>query len=248
MASWIGVTVRLWRARGAQRSELRRQEARADDERLRREVIEERLRLSREVHDVVGHSLSVISMQAGAALHVFDRRPDDVHAALCAIQDCSRTAYAELREALRAMRGADQDAPPGARAGSRLADLPRLIDGTVRAGVRVDLVESGQRWSLPAAVQTAVYRIVQEALTNSIRHGHASAVRVSLAYSDDGLLVGVTDDGSSTVEPPDRSPGPGAGQGIEGMRERARDLGGWLTAAPVDGGFRVQAWLPVRPA
>jgi signal transduction histidine kinase len=202
----------------------------------------ERLRIARELHDVVAFSFATISVQAGAAVHVADERPDAAAEALRAIKAISREASGELRAILGLLR---RTAGSGDAEFRGLARLDGLAATTTSAGLPTRVVVSGRARSLPPAVDRAAYRIVQEALTNALRHaGPASAV-VTLRYEPDRLVIEVIDDGRG----PERSVGerePGGGHGIAGMRERALALGGQLDAAPdPHGGFGVRASLPV---
>ena len=201
---------------------------------------EERLRLSREVHDVVSHSLSAIAVQAGVARLVFDEQPDQAGAALSAIETASRSALEELRALLRQIRDpqdADEAAAP------TLSDLPALVGKLRRAGLDVSHRSTGQPRPYGTALELSAYRIAQEALTNVTKHATGARARVEIGHGADELTVAVTDDGGQN---PARSAA-GEGLGIPGMRERAELLGGTLTAGPAPGGgFTVCAWLPVR--
>lgn len=191
---------------------------------------EERLAIAREVHDVVGHSLSVISMQSGVALHVLAGRPEDVEPALRAIRSVSGEALRELRATLAAdpvrLRGLDD-----------VADLAAASEGGGLA-VRVDI--DGQRGLVPPAVDHAGFRIVQEALTNVVRHARAETATVEIAYARRCVRITVTDDGVGPWDGDDTT-----GRGLAGMAHRAQSLGGSLRAGPVeDSGFVVHAELP----
>jgi len=230
-------------------------------EQARRATSEERLRLAQEVHDVVGHGLAVIAMQAGVALKVLDREPGPVREALEAIRATSREALDGLRVELDALRdGSGQPAAPR-RPTSGLADLPALVERMRASGLPVelhtDLPASAGRWpsgrpveahtvqptEVPSTVDHAAYRIVQESLTNVLRHaGPAAAAEVRVAFDGDVLAIEVRDTGRGT--PPGVEPG---GHGVDGMRERARALGGTVEAGPrPSGGFAVTARLPCR--
>jgi signal transduction histidine kinase len=205
----------------------------------------ERLRIARELHDVVAFSFSTISVQAGVAVHLADRRPDVAAEALRAIKAISGEASQELRAILGSLRRTGTgDAPVRG-----VAALGALAATTTAAGLPTRVVVTGQARSLPPAVDRAAYRIVQEALTNALRHAGPASVVVTVGYEPDRLLVEVLDDGCG-AERADRGPRPersgGHGHGIDGMRERALALGGELEAGPrPDGGFRVRASLPV---
>jgi signal transduction histidine kinase len=232
----VGVAVRIRREGGA----------RVREEQARRAVSEERLRMAQEVHDVVGHGLAVIAMQAGAGLHVLDRDPDKAREALRAIQATSRESLDGLRAELATLRGdatdtrSDNGVPRRPSVG--LADV-RLLVERVRSGgldVRLDLDEPDR--AVGDAVDLAAYRIVQEALTNVLRHaGPDATARVRIREQRGRLLVDVTDTG--------RGPGDGGlggGSGISGMRHRAHSLGGSLEVTARPGlGVQVTAWLPL---
>lgn len=211
----------------------------------RHRVDEERMQLAREVHDVVGHSLAVISMQAGVALHVGPRRPEQAHLALEAIARSSRDALAELRGTLAMLRG---DAPPRTPA-SGIGDLAVLVAGFTATGQDVRLSVTGGRDGLSAAHEVAVYRIVRESLTNAARHAGAADTQVTVACTGQAVTVDVCDEGrtAATGEHPHRSPS--RGSGLAGMRERCGALGGTLYAGPcLEGGWRVHAELPYEAA
>jgi signal transduction histidine kinase len=211
------------------------------EEELRRRASEERMRMARDLHDVVAHNISVINVQANTALHLMDRQPERARSALTIINDVSRNALVELRSALGVLRDADESAPRSPSPGlSRLGDL---ADSATAAGLAVHIEEAERPAPLPADVDLAAYRIIQEALTNSARHSGGTKATVRVGYGDGALVVEVDDDG--IPGPPGR--GSGAGHGIAGMTERAKVLGGTLQAGPrPGGGFGVRAWLPVR--
>ncbi|OZV77909.1 hypothetical protein CA850_21185 [Micromonospora echinospora] len=203
------------------------------DLRVARAIAEERLRIARDVHDVVGHSLSLITMQAAVANHLGSGR----EAALRTIEQASRSALDDVRTVLGGLR--EQDAPGDTAGSPGPVDLDRLVEETRAAGVAVT-VDRADLSRVPAGVRTSAYRIVQEALTNVRRHARATRCRVTVAATDDGLSLAVVDDGT-----PRRSDRPG--HGLLGMRERATLHGGTLTVGPEpDGGFAVRATLPFR--
>ena len=205
------------------------------EEEAQRRLGEERLRLAREVHDVVAHAMVAINVQAGVAAHRIDRDPEQARSALRAIKDTSGEALADLRATLGVLRG-DGDAPVRPAAG--LGELDELATGLRAAGVPVEL-EVADVEGLPAAVHAAGYRIVQEALTNVLRHARASHVRVSVERGPGEVRVEIRDDGVGG------GGDGGSGNGVRGMRERAAALGGALEAGPAeDGGWRVAATLP----
>ncbi|MFF3609106.1 sensor histidine kinase [Streptomyces sp. NPDC002463] len=207
-------------------------------------VAAERLRIARELHDVVAHSIGVIAIQAGVGRRVIDTQPAEARNALAAIETTSRETLAGLRRTLGALRGAAADGRPAPRdPAPGLADLERLAVSTADAGVRVELRHLGNPdVSLPPEVDLAAYRIVQESLTNVVRHAAAPVCRVTVERRTDTLLVEIADEGRGT--PPDADTG--GGYGLVGMRERAALLGGSLTAGPrPGGGFHVTALLPL---
>jgi signal transduction histidine kinase len=207
-----------------------RERAEAED---RRRVEEERLRIAREVHDVVAHSLAMINVQAGVAAHVADRRPEQAKEALLAIKEASRTALADLRATLNVLRSGEGRAPtPG------LNQLPELVATASSAGLTV--TAGGDTDALPAPVDVAAYRIVQESLTNVVRHAEgADTVRIEFARTPEELRITITDNGHGGAPKP--------GNGLRGMAERAQALGGSATAGPGErGGFVVDARLPLR--
>ncbi len=230
------VRVRRERAIDAARS-------RAEEERRRQS--EERLRMARELHDVLAHNISLINVQAGVALHLIDERPEQARTALAAIKDASKDALGELRSVLGVLRGPDDEAPRAPA--PSLARLDGLVAQAAAAGLTVELAVDGDPRPLPAPVDLAAFRIVQEALTNVTRHAAtARHATVHVLYDADDVTVQIDDDGAgvpvgaaaSTV---------GTGSGIRGMRERAAALGGTLEAGPrAGGGFRVSATLPVE--
>jgi signal transduction histidine kinase len=228
---------------------LAREEAgRNREEELRRRAYEERLRVAREVHDVVGHGLAVINMQAGIALHVLAKRPEQVQVALEAIKTTSKEALDELRSTLAVFRQPEEASAPR-RPAPGLAQLEALIGEMTDSGLPVDLTVSGERAGLPGAVDHAAYRIVQESLTNVLRHAGPVTARVRVSYEPDALDLEISDDGDggrSRQRSGAASDGAAAGgHGIAGMWERAAAVGGTLVAGPVaEGGFRVHARLP----
>ena len=224
------------------RGELRRLQRHQAAEEVRLARAEERVRLSREVHDVVSHSLSAIAVQAGVARLVLAEQPSQAGAALSAIETASRSALDELRTLLRRLRDpgdAVETATPV------LADLPPLIDKLRQAGLDVTYRSTGQPRPYRTAVEFSAYRIAQEALTNVTKHASGAVAHVELEYGADALTVTVTDDGGPSPVPPAVNGAAKGGMGITGMRERAGLLGGILHVAPGPrGGFTVTARLP----
>jgi signal transduction histidine kinase len=212
-----------------------------EQETLRR-VSDERLSIAREIHDVVAHAMTAINVQAGVAAHLLERDPGQAHGALRDIKRVSGEALGELRQTLDVLRDPAQAVPlaPGAS----LFDLESLTNGLRSAGVAVELKVAPVD-ELPAAVHSAGYRIVQEALTNVARHADASTACVSVRRDGDAVTIEVVDDGAGA---PGATGVNGGGNGVRGMRERALALGGTLEAAPAAGhGWQVRATLPVAP-
>lgn len=224
------------------RSRLR---ARALQEEERRRTYGQRLEVAREVHDVVGHSLAVISMQSGIALHVMDRRPEQARLALEAIHQQSRDALDELRATLALYRGEVDGEGAPRRPQPRLSDLPGLIETMRASGLPVELTTTGRRNGVPAAIDLAGFRIVQESLTNVLRHAGEAHARVSVDYQPGAVEIEITDDGNARPGVPPQA----GGHGIAGMRERSAAVGGTFEAgAMAAGGFRVRARLPLAGA
>ena len=237
IAAWLLVLLAVAefvRFRRQHAAELARNRA----DQLRRQASEERMRIARDLHDVVAHNISVINVQANTALHLMDRQPERAREALTAIHDVSRQALTELRSVLGVLRSDDDVAPRAPSPG--LGQLDDLLSTARRAGLEPRLLLRGEPRQLAAGVDLAAYRIVQEALTNAARHSTSGAADVLVSYQEDGVLIQVDDGG------PPRSQGAAQpGNGITGMTERARALGGRLSAGwRPDGGFRVAAWLP----
>jgi signal transduction histidine kinase len=225
--------VRIRRVRAAEAARIREEEA------LRR-ASDERLRIARELHDSLGHYLSMISVQSGVALKLYPGLPGQVAESLSAIRQASKEGLRELSSVLSILR---QDGEPAPRAPPpALARLGDLVDHAAAAGMQVRAETSGTVRELPFGVDQAAFRIVQEALTNVTRHAGTSTATVCVRYGQHDLTVQVDDDGQGRSDGP---PSP-AGSGIAGMRERVAALGGQLHAGPrPEGGFRVTATLPL---
>jgi len=211
----------------------------AEAEERRREAGEERLRIARELHDVVAHHMSLIHVQAGVALHLVDRRPEQAQTALTTIRDASSEALAELRSLIGVLRAAGEQAPLAPTAS--LDALDELAARASQAGVTTTVDVRGDVGRVPATVAATAIRIIQEGVTNVVRHSRATRARLSVEIDDDALTIRLTDNG--------RGPGssPGAGSGLRGMRERAAAHGGEvsLTAAE-SGGAVLRAVLPME--
>ncbi|GIH39547.1 two-component sensor histidine kinase [Microbispora corallina] len=240
VAANVGGVVSRQRQAYLRQAEERAAEAeRTREEAALRRAGEERLRIARELHDSLTHSISIIKVQAGVAVHLARKRGEDVPPALLAIQEASGDAMRELRATLEVLRD------PGEEAANGVGRIGELADRARAAGVPVSLDVSGDRRELPGEVDRTAYRIVQEALTNVARHaGPAASAAVGVEYGPDVLTVRVHDDGRAA---PDGPPVPGVG--LTGMRERVAALGGRLSAGPrPGGGFSVEAELPLSPA
>jgi signal transduction histidine kinase len=227
-------------ARAAQAERMREDEA-------RRQVDAERLRIARELHDVLAHSIATINLQAGVAAHVLHDRPEHAAEALCTIKATSKQALREMRSILGVLREVDEVQPREPTPG--LSQLERLIDATDQAGVPTQMMICGARRQLPATVDLAAYRIVQESLTNVLRHAGNASARVEISYDEDAMTINVDDDGCGRASGSSTASDHASrelGHGILGMRERAHALGGELQAGPrPGGGFRVSARLPI---
>lgn len=236
------------RARRSYRADLASRQRQAVEERTRRAVAEERLQISREVHDVVSHNLSVIAVRSGVGRMLFDDQPEEARAALAEVETVSRGALAELRRLLGAIRDEASLTPA-----PRLDDLPDLVEQMAASGVEVTMERRGTATALPSTLELSAYRIVQEALTNVVKHARQTRAHVVVDHDDEALSVEVTDDGPAAplAEPaaPVDSSIDGGGWGIAGMRERAALFGGTVEAGPrPGGGFRVSVRLPVIAA
>jgi signal transduction histidine kinase len=207
------------------------------EEELRR-AGEERLRIAQELHDVVAHHISLINVQASTALHLVDRQPEQAGPALSAIKDASKEALVELRSIVGILRHSDESAPRQPVAG--LDHLDHLVSRTSRAGLEVHKIVEGNPRPLPAGLDRAAFRIIQESLTNVVRHANASSATVRIRYGEESLILQIDDDGQCLAGTPNE------GNGISGMRERATALGGTLTTARTPtGGLRITATLPL---
>ncbi|MDF2435533.1 MAG: hypothetical protein JWP44_5166 [Mucilaginibacter sp.] len=215
---------------------------RAREQESRRRASEERLRIARELHDVLAHSISLINVQSGVALHLIEEQPQQARIALAAINEASAEALREVRSVLSVLRGTGEEPPRAPTAG--LARLDELVSGASAAGVTVALEVQGDQRPLPASVDLAAFRIVQESLTNIVRHAGAGTATVQLTYAERELKLQIDDDGRGAGAYGPR--GIGTGNGIAGMRERATALGGELDAGAGEaGGFRVRARFPL---
>jgi signal transduction histidine kinase len=249
LGAWLAVLVIAAEAVRIQRE--RTSESRASRQlELKRQTSEERLQMARDLHDVIGHNISLINVQAGVGLDLMDSHPEQARVALTAIRTVSKEALDELRTMLAALRQDGEEAPRSPAPG--LSRLPELIELTCAAGLVVDTEIVGNPASLPAAIDLAAYRIIQESLTNVARHGSLAKATVRIAYEPDSLAIDVLNSGrpGAVTIPANRGDSAlGAGSGIIGMWERAAALGGDLEAGPrPGGGFAVAARLPIGDA
>ncbi|WP_128379802.1 sensor histidine kinase [Streptomyces cavernae] len=255
MVVFVGVALLgiALRGRREARTQLVEQASLTAEERARRTLLEERSRIARELHDVVAHHMSVISIQAQVAPHLVQDPPEELRENLEGIRQNALEALTELRRVLGVLRSEN----PGDSGGETAADgtvrhspqptldrLDALIENTRAAGLAVTVEITGERRPLPPGVELSAYRIVQEALSNALRHASGTDVRVELTHRRDGLRVQVVNSAPRFPAPPS----PGAGHGLLGMRERAAMLGGTLvTGTTAGGGYAVAAFLPRTP-
>jgi signal transduction histidine kinase len=231
VAWWLGDRARMANVRAESQSV-------AAVEATRRAAADERSRIARELHDVVAHALSVITVQAGTGRFVIDESPDVAKASLVHIEETSRAAMQEMRRLLSVLRADDETG--GLAPAPGLDDVASLVAGTRHLGVCVELRVEGERRELPAGVDLCAYRIVQEALTNVSRHAQATSALVTVHYGDEAVAIEVVDDGVGSIT------SVVAGHGLVGMRERAGLYGGDFDAGDVPGGgYRVRARIPL---
>jgi signal transduction histidine kinase len=232
----VGEAVRAGRARAAETVRTREEEA-------RRRASEERLRIARELHDVLAHNISLINVQAGVALHLMDEQPEQARTALTAIKQASKDALGELRSVLEVLRRYGESEPRTPQPG--LDALDDLVSRAGAAGLEVTVEVDGNPRPLPAEVDLAAFRIVQEAVTNVARHAGQSTATVRVAYGEHDVTLQIDDNGRGGTP----SSISGSGSGIAGMRERTAALGGRLDVGPrPGGGFQVRAELPMDGA
>jgi signal transduction histidine kinase len=242
LAAWaVGRTVRSWRHKNVALEAANRELEEQRELQAQAAVAVERGRIARELHDVVAHNVSMIVVQAGAAARVLDGDQPDVRNALEVIASTGRETVDEMRALLGVVRS--DDGPAALKPQPGLADLDQLVSGVREAGLPVTLRIEGASRPLPAALDLSAYRIVQEALTNTVKHAGPARAEVTVRYEDGLVTLEIADTGRG----PDSGPitGHGTGHGLVGMRERAAMFGGKLEAAPGDGGFTVRARLPL---
>ena len=252
-AGWLVASLVLGETARSRRAYLEAVEQRAltaergREGEARRRADEERIRIARELHDILAHRISMITVQSGVGAHLLDRDPEQARTALVAINQASREALQEMRATLGVLRDGSEPEPRAPVPG--LAQLDAVIASTTAAGVEVRLDVTGERRDLPAGVDLAAYRIIQESLTNVVRHAKAATAQIAIAYRGADVLIEVEDDGAAVRHGEPRAADAYAGNGLLGMRERATALGGELEAGPhAPGGFRVRARLPIDGA
>jgi signal transduction histidine kinase len=250
LAAWfVGDSVAARRRYLAGLAEQAERERAAEAERARQEVREERVRIAHELHDVVAHTLAVITVQAGVGRRLMARRPEEASAALESIEMIGRTAQDELRVVLGLLR--EEDVAAALAPAPRLVDLKELADNVRASGTPVELWTSGTDRPLSPALELSLYRVAQEALTNVVKHAPGARVSVDLTISNGRVRLEVADDGGPARGAPggEGAADLGTGHGIVGMRERVAAFGGWLVAEPLPGrGFHALAEIPVEAA
>jgi signal transduction histidine kinase len=236
-AAAVGVAVRFQRA-ALEAAEARAQQAELTrEEEAERRVTDERVRIARDLHDVVAHHISVINVQAGVARHLMDSRPEQARAALGLVRDASKTVLSEMSAVVGLLRTADEEAPTEPAPG--LARVDSLVDSARRAGLQVSCARTGDPWELPPIVDLTAYRVVQESLTNAVKHGSGTADLV-IRYGREEVRIEVRNPVGTAG-----ASSPGGGHGVIGMRERVEAVHGRLAAGPEPGGtFAVCAELP----
>jgi signal transduction histidine kinase len=246
LVAWLaGRNLRLRRARWAELQARTERLEREREEEARRAVTEERLRIARELHDVIAHSMSVIAVQSAVGNHVIDAQPAEARQALAAIEATSRSALTEMRRLLGVLR--QEGEPRGSLSPAPgLADLSSLVSQVQDAGLQVWINVDGQRGSVPPGIDLSAYRVIQEALTNVIKHAGSAAATVTIRYRDDSVTVEIANQAPAASVAHVPAPRMGSGHGIIGMRERVAVFGGQFAAGSgPDGGFLVRACFPI---
>lgn len=241
IAGWLLVLATV-----AELAHIRQQRLiRTREEEARRRAGEERLRIAHELHDVLGHNISLISVQAGVALHLMDKQPEQARVALAVIREASKEALRELRSVLDVLRQSNEAAPRAPSPG--LASLSDLVARAAEAGLQVQTTVSGDLQGVPASVDLTAFRIIQEALTNVMRHSGQTASSIQVTCNERELTLRIDNEGGNEADRDGIGHGIGLGQGILGMKERATALGGVVEAGALpNGGFRVFARLPLN--
>ncbi|MFH0520590.1 sensor histidine kinase [Streptomyces sp. M41] len=242
ISAMVLLCVAVWHIRREARQEVTAQQTETAQERSKRTLLEERTTIARELHDVVAHHMSVVAIQAEAAPYRVENPPPELERAFATIRENAVAALTELRRILGVVRAEDYEAPDAPQ--PTLADLDALLANVRHAGLSVDKALIGAVRELPPGVELSAYRIVQEALSNSLRHAPGAGARVEVAYVLGGLGLRIVN--GPPPAPALVKPSPGAGHGITGMRERVTMLNGEMTASPTqDGGYEVAVFLPV---
>ena len=239
MATAAGDAVRSRRSYVAAIEERARRAEETREEEVERRVIEERLRIARDLHDILAHHIALINVQAQVAAHVLESEPEQARQALSHVRQAGKEALSELRTTVGLLRSPGSGEELFTEPSPGLDRLPDLVASFTGTGLKVDYLVEGAPKPLPAPVELAAFRIVQEALTNVSKHAPTSTATVRILHAPADMTVEVTDDGPGGLSL-------GAGHGLIGMRERALSLGGMFTAGPMaDGGFRVHAIVPL---
>ncbi|MER5371791.1 histidine kinase [Streptomyces sp. NPDC002553] len=237
------LAVSLWHIRRQAEREVTAQQTVTEHERSRRTLLEERTTIARELHDVVAHHMSVVAIQAEAAPYRVENPPPELEKAFATIRENAVAALTELRRVLGVVRAEDYEAPDAPQ--PTLADLDGLLSNVREAGLGVDKTVTGAIRELPPGVELSAYRIVQEALSNTLRHAPGAEAKVEVSYVLGGLGLRIVN--GPPPQPSLVKPSPGAGHGITGMRERVSMLGGEMTAEATEaGGYEVAVFLPVQ--
>jgi len=245
LVGWLaGENARTRRAYARAVAERAAEREHEREERAQRAAADERVRIARELHDVVAHAMSVVAVRAGVARVVLDAQPEEARDALGIIETTSRRALQEMRLIVDVLRqgeepGADLGPAPG------LGDIDQLIERVGQAGVRVETRTEGTSRALPAGVDLSAYRIIQEGLTNVVRHAGPSTAHLRLTYKPDELEIELSDDGGRHPRSPNGDRTPGGGHGLVGMKERVALYGGRFSAGPTADGFTVLVQLPI---
>jgi signal transduction histidine kinase len=248
LVGWFaGENVRGRRAYQEAQIDRAAEREREREERVRQAATDERVRIARELHDIVAHAMSLIAVRAGAGRMVIDTQPDEAKEALSIIETASRRALREMRRLVGVLRQTDEpgDGEVELEPAPSLASLDELVRDTIQAGVDVDVDVTGDVRALPAGIEVSGYRIIQEALTNVVRHVGPTKVHLQVRYRPDEIEIELVDEGTATPHdhPPNGSHAP-TGHGLVGMRERVALYRGELVAGPAGKGYRVLARLP----
>ncbi|KUN10556.1 ATPase [Streptomyces yokosukanensis] len=245
LSALILLIVTVWHIRREARQEMTAQQTVTEHERSRRTLLEERSTIARELHDVVAHHMSVVAIQAEAAPYRVENPPEELEKAFVTIRENAVAALTELRRVLGVVRAENYEAPDAPQ--PTLADLDALLGNVRQAGLTVDKAVTGAVRELPQGVELSAYRIVQEALSNTLRHAPGASARVEIGYVLGGLGLRIVN--GPPPAPHLIKPSPGAGHGLTGMRERVSMLNGEMaTGRAEDGGYEVTVFLPVPPA